>query len=70
VGSASRTFLLTIYFVDASCTITDTDDGAANTIDLDETDAVAGNIVSADDKVLQLMFNGTSWLQVAKISTN
>lgn len=62
--------LYCIRFVDASCTITDTDDGAANTIDLDETDAVAGNIVSADDKTLCLMHDGTSWFQVGKIATN
>lgn len=52
--------LLTIIFVDANVTLVNDDGHGANTIDL----AAAGNITSADDKVVQLVFDGTSWYQV------
>ena len=57
-------------FVDASCTITDTDDGGSNTVDLNEVDAVAGTIVSADDLMLRLCHDGTSWRQTSPMSAN
>lgn len=45
-----------LIFVDASCTITDSDDGAADTVDL------PANVTSAADLVLCIVHNGTSWL--------
>lgn len=69
-GGTGNGLVLTLIFVDGSCTITDTDDGGSNTIDLDETDAGAGNIVSADDMVLQLIYDGTLWRQSARVSAN
>ncbi len=59
-GLAGQT--LTIICVDDRVTITDTDDaGGANTIDLLGT---ATNFISADDTVLQLIYDGTSWFEV------
>lgn len=50
--------VLWLLFIDASCTINDANDGAADTIDL----GVGGNIApSAVDLLLCLMHNGTSW---------
>lgn len=54
-------------FVDANCTLVDDDTHAANTIDLT---GAATNQVSADDMVILLYFNGTSWYQVAPESAN
>jgi hypothetical protein len=59
--------IYTFIFVDALVTITDTDAHTANTVDLAGT---ATNFTSADDKVLQLGFDGTSWYQVAPASAN
>jgi len=52
--------LLTILFVDALVTITDTDAHTANTVDLSDA------FVSADDTVLELIFDGTSWYEVSR----
>jgi hypothetical protein len=64
-GAKSGT-LLTMIFVDANVTITDTDAHTANTVDLAGT---ATNFTSADDKTLQIVFDGTSWYEVSR-STN
>jgi len=56
--------LLTLIFVDALVTLSDDNTHAANTLDLN-----AASIVSADDKVVQLVFDGTSWYHVST-STN
>lgn len=56
--------LLTIIFTDGLVTLTDDDSHASNTLDL------TGDIVSADDTVVQLVFDGTSWYQVSAVSTN
>lgn len=70
-GTASAVRNLTLYFVDTDCHIADTDDGTADTIDLNETDAVTDNdIDSTDDLVLTLTYNGTLWRQTAPASTN
>ncbi len=55
--------LLTLIFVNADVTITDTDVAAPNTVDLAGT---ATDFTSADDKVLQLVFDGTSWFEVSR----
>jgi len=59
--------LLTIEGTDDGVTFTDTDAHTENTMDLIGT---ATDIVSADDKLLQLSFNGTSWYQTAPVSGN
>jgi len=56
----------TFIFVDALVTITDTDAHTANTVDLAGT---ATNFTSADDKVLQLVFDGVSFYQIS-VSAN
>ena len=48
---------LTLIFVDALVTITDTDAHGANTVDL------SAAFTSADDTVLTLIFDGTSWYE-------
>lgn len=58
--------LLTIICVDANITFTDTDAAAANKMDLP---GVATDITSADDKVIQLVYDGTSWF-CTSVSTN
>jgi len=58
--------LYTFIFTGTNITITDTDAHTANTVDLAGT---ATNFTSADDKVLQLVFDGTSWYEVSR-STN
>jgi len=55
--------ILILTFVDALVTITDTDAHTANTIDL------SAAFVSADDKMLTLFFDGTSWYELSR-STN
>ena len=61
-GGASG-MLLTLICLDADCTFTDTDDGGADTVDLTGT---ATNQVSADDLVIQLVHDGTSWREVGE----
>ena len=56
--------LLTIICTDALVTITDTDAHTANTIDL------SAAFTSADDKVLTLVFDGTSWYEAGTRSVN
>lgn len=51
--------LLTLIYVDGNCTITDTDAHTANTID------TSAARTSADDAVHQLVFDGTSWYEIA-----
>ena len=48
---------LTLIFVDGLVTITDTDAHTANTVDL------SAAFTSADDTVLTLIFDGTSWYE-------
>ena len=52
----------TFIFVDALVTITDTDAATVNATDLVGT---AANFASADDSVLQLVYDGTSWFQTS-----
>lgn len=52
-----------ILFEDASVTLTDNNSHPADTFDL------SAAFTSADDKVLELIFNGTSWYEIAR-STN
>jgi hypothetical protein len=51
---------LTLIFVDGLVTITDTDAHGANTVDL------SAAFTSADDTVLKLIFDGTSWYEVSR----
>lgn len=55
--------LYTFIFVDGFVTITDTDAHDANSVDLVGT---AADFVSADDTVLQLVYDGTSWYEVSR----
>jgi len=50
----------TIIFVDGNITVTDTDAHTANTIDL------VGAFISADDTVLQVVYNGTSFYEISR----
>ena len=50
--------VLTLIFVDGNVTITDTDAHTANTVDL------SAAFTSADDTVIQLIFDGTSWYEI------
>ena len=52
--------LLTLIFVDTYVTITDTGTAASNTVDL------SAAFTSADDTVLQLVYDGTSWFEVSR----
>ncbi len=54
---------LTLIFVDALVTITDDDTHGADSIDL------SASFTSADDTVLHLVYDGTSWYEVSR-STN
>jgi len=58
-----RGMRLTLLFVDANVTITDTDAHTADTIDLAGT---ATNLTSADDTILDLIHDGTSWYEVSR----
>lgn len=51
---------LTLIFVDTNVTITDTDAHTANTVDL------SAAFTSADDTVLKLIFDGTSWYEISR----
>jgi hypothetical protein len=53
---------LTLLFVDGLVTISNDDTHGADTVDLDG----ANNFVSADDKVLTLIYDGTSWYKVSE----
>lgn len=59
-GTAGQTLLL--MFEDANVTITDTPGHAADTIDL----LGAVDLVSADDTMLLLAFDGTSWYEICR----
>jgi len=52
--------MLVLVFVDALVTITDTDAHTANTVDL------SAAFTSADDTILVLIFDGTSWYEVSR----
>ena len=52
--------LLTLIFVDGFVTITDDDAHGADSIDL------SAAFTSADDTVLQLVYDGTSWYEVSR----
>lgn len=52
-----------LIFVDASCTITDTDAHTAQTVDLAGS---ATNLVSADDTTLTIQHDGTSWYELGR----
>lgn len=51
---------LILLFVDTKVTITDTDAHTANTVDL------SASFTSADDVILKLIFNGTSWYEISR----
>ena len=51
---------ITLLFVDALVTITDTDAHTANTVDL------SAAFTSADDTILKLIHNGVSWYEVSR----
>jgi hypothetical protein len=51
---------LILIFVDALVTITDDNTHAANSVDL------SAAFTSADDVVLKLVFDGTSWYEVSR----
>ena len=63
ITGAKSGMLLTLIFVDGNVTITDTDAHTANTIDLAGT---ATDITSADDKTLQIVYDGTSWYETSR----
>ena len=69
-SGVSGSGLLILHHGDTDCTLTDTDDGAADTIDLDEVDVAAALNVGADDRTVMLSHDGTLWRQVGKIVTN
>ena len=52
--------ILTLVFVDALVTITDTDAHTANTVDL------SAAFTSADDTILSLIFDGVSWYETGR----
>ena len=52
--------ILTLEFVDANITITDTGTGVADTVDL------SAAFTSSANDTLQLIFNGTSWREVGR----
>ena len=56
--------LLTLIATDAECTFTDTNDGGADTLDLD------ANITTADDMVIMLVRDATAWHQAAPEQAN
>lgn len=60
ITGGSDGFILRLLFVDALVTITDTDAHTANTVDL------SAAFTSADDTVLTLIFDGTSWYEVSR----
>lgn len=55
--------LLTLIFVDGNVTITDDNTHASDSVDL------SAAFTSADDTVLQLVYDGTSWYEISR-STN
>ena len=57
--------IYTVIFVDALITLTDTDAHTGNTFDLVGT---ATNLTSADDLVLQMVYDGTSFYEVSRSS--
>lgn len=63
ITGANSGTLLTLIFVDGNITITDTDGHTANTVDLNGT---ATDFTSADDTVLQLVFDSVSWYEVSR----
>ncbi len=63
-GAPANGCLLTLIFTDANVTLSDNNTGASNTLDL------GGDISSADDKVVQLVHDGTSWFRVSAAATN
>ena len=51
---------LTLIFIDALVTMINDDGHGANTLDLN------GNLVSADDTTLEMIFDGTSWYETSR----
>lgn len=52
--------ILVLQFVDALITITDTDAHGADTVDL------SAAFTSADDTILTLIYDGTSWYEISR----
>lgn len=63
ITGGTEGMILILLFVDANITITDTDAHTANTVDLAGT---ATDLTSADDTVLTLFFDGTSWYEISR----
>lgn len=59
-GAASVDSMLTMRFIDAHCTITDTGTDASNTVNL------SAAFTSSDDDSMTLQWNGTSWREVSR----
>ncbi len=64
ITGATTGMVLRILFVDALVTITDTDAHTADTVDLNAA------FTSADDTVMTLLYDGTSWYEAAPRSVN
>ena len=62
-AAAEEGSILHLLFVDGLVTITDTDAHTADTVDLV---GIATNFVSADDSILSLIFDGTSWYEIGR----
>jgi len=60
ITGGSDGMILRLLFVDALVVITDTDAHTANTVDL------SAAFTSADDTVLTLIYDGTSWYEVSR----
>ena len=60
--TAAEIGIYIIEFVDANITVTDTDAGTADTIDL----TGSSDLTSADDTILMLYYNGVSFLEVSR----
>jgi hypothetical protein len=60
ITGATNGQLLTLIFADALVTVTDDNTHVANSVDL------SGTFTSADDTVLQLVFDGTSWYEISR----
>ena len=61
ITGASDGTTLVLLFIDAECTVTDTDAHTADTFDL-----AGGNLTSADDTTLTMIYDGTSWYETAR----
>ncbi len=63
IAGAPPGAIYTFNHFDTDCTITDDEDNSADSIDLN---GAATDLVGADDLVLSLLYNGTSWNEVTR----